>query len=176
MPTWFTQLPQWIQAIIVILGWLSALCTAFSGIFALCGWKKGVAACAAIGADIMKLLALLQGFMPANKPIEQVTQKEVKAQTMKNTLKTSLLLLSILTLAAFTSACATTKINVVSATSSDGLQWQFCVDVQESGVLGTTLLGMLCANDSALLAQLKTADATKNPTHTYSDVKQVPVK
>ena len=90
MPTWFTQLPQWIQAIIVFLGSLSAICTALSGLFALFGWKKGVAACAAIGADIMKLLALLQGFLPANKPIEQVAQKEVKAQAMKNTLKVGL--------------------------------------------------------------------------------------
>ena len=160
-----------------MLGALSAVCTALSGLFALFGWKKGVAACAAIGADIMKLLALLQGFVPANKPIEQVTQKEVKEQAMKNTLKTSLLCTMLLAVALGASGCASTKANVVAATSTDGVQWPFCVDVIDTNELGVlTLMGMLCADATVTLQNLQAGYTAQHPAATYGAVKQVPAK
>ena len=122
-------------------------------------------------------VAVLQGFVPANKPIEQVTQKEVKEQAMKNTLKTSLLCTMLLAVALGASGCASTKANVVAATSTDGVQWPFCVDVIDTNELGVlTLMGMLCADATVTLQNLQAGYTAQHPAATYGAVKQVPAK
>jgi hypothetical protein len=75
---------------------------------------------------------------------------------------------------ALTTGCASTKVNVVSAVSSDSIQWPFCVDVVATNQLGIlTLKGMLCAGAEVTLAQMQSDFAKTNPTATYGAVKQV---
>jgi UDP-N-acetylmuramyl tripeptide synthase len=63
-----TNLPEYIQYAIAIVGSLGGFATILSGLFKVFNYKKGVAICAALGFDFAKIAAILQGFEPQNKP------------------------------------------------------------------------------------------------------------
>lgn len=66
-------------------------------------------------------------------------------------------------------------VQLTSATSADGKQWAYCVEVTEP-ILSTTASSMLCAMDSALLQQLQTQYTAQHPTATFGAVQKVPAK
>ena len=64
---WIQDLPAILQQIVGFLIAVIAVATTLSGVFTAFKWKRGSDYMAAIGVDIGKLVALLQGFQPMNK-------------------------------------------------------------------------------------------------------------
>jgi hypothetical protein len=73
----FDQLPAIVQSIMLLLIAVVTLCTAISAVCKAFGWQRGTALFAAWAVDIGKFIAVLQGFVPQNKPPEQVEQKAI---------------------------------------------------------------------------------------------------
>jgi hypothetical protein len=173
---WFQYLPVVIQGLIVIAGALLLISTTLSGLAKAFGWAKGVAFFASLGADFAKALAVLQGFLPQNKPATQVEQVAIIKEAEK---KISLPPppagpLAALFIALFLGGCGST-VKLTSAVSADGINWIYCVEVTEP-VLSTTASQLLCANDSAIVTQMQTEYAKAHPAATFGAVKQVPSK
>ena len=78
---------------------------------------------------------------------------------------------------ALLTGCAGTKANVVTAHSSDNVDWALCVDVIGTNQLGIlTLKGMLCADASIQLQQLQEQHLAVNPAETFGTVKALPIE
>jgi len=69
----FLQLPALLQAIVLLIFAVVAVCTVLSGVTKALGWQKATALLSSLGQDFGKAGAVLQGYLPVNKP-DQLTK------------------------------------------------------------------------------------------------------